>query len=55
MDRLDTTLGETAETLGDHWDSTYKNGYYITVVFRQNDWENHGALKRSKSNQDTIY
>lgn len=56
MDRLGTTLEETAETMGDHWDSTYKNRYCITVVFRQNDLENHGALKRSKKkNQDTVY
>ena len=48
MNRLDTTLEETDEILGDHWDSTYINRYCITVVFRQNDLENHGALKRSK-------
>ena len=48
MDRLDTTLEETDEILGDHWDSTYINRYCITVVLRQNDLENHGALKRSE-------
>lgn len=48
MDGLDTTLEERAETLGDHWGLTYKNRCYITVVFRQNDLENHGALKISK-------
>ena len=48
MDRLDTTLEETEEILGDHWDSSYINRYCITVVFIQIDLGNHGALKRSE-------